>query len=293
MKAETRSVSVVVPAFNAEATIGACVESLLVQDFPSERAEVIVVDNDSGDGTRDALRSYRGQIRVVHERKRGAAASRNAGIVRARGELVAFIDADCTADEGWLRNIAASFDDPTVGIVGGAIRGTRPCNFVERFGDTIHDNRKSIEVFRPPYVITMNCCMSMAALTRLNLFDERFRRSEDVELSYRAVQAGYRLVFRRDAIVFHRHPPTLVALLKKGFQHGFHSVRVLKRHRDFLAANGYRRGVDGKAYLGIASRLVSTLRGPERSEALCDAVFNSGKRAGKACGSIRFGYVDL
>lgn len=286
-------VSVIVPARDAEATIGDCVDSLLAQTYPQEKIELIVVDNASTDATTHVLRQYDGRIRVVRERRRGAATARNAGIATARGDVAAFIDADCVADPDWLGSIVRPLGDPSVGIVGGAIRATRPCNFVERFGETVHDNRKSIEVFRPPYVITMNCAARLTVLRRLRLFDERFLRSQDVDLSYRAIRAGYRLVFREDAIVYHRHPRTLPALFRKGFQHGFHSVHVLKRHRALVAASGYRRGIDGGAYRQIASTLVTVLRGPERGAALCDVVFNAGKRVGKACGSIRFGHLDL
>jgi glycosyltransferase involved in cell wall biosynthesis len=287
------SVSLVVPVFNAEETIGDCLDSLLAQTYPKELFELIVVDNDSTDGTANVLRAYRGEIRVLHEHERGAAAARNVGIANARGEVVAFTDADCRADADWLRNIVEPLDDPSVGIVGGEILAAEPCNRVARFGIEINDNRKSIEVFSPPYVITMNCCARLAVLKRLHSFDARFRRGQDVELSYRAVQAGYRLVFRPEAIIYHRHPHTLRGLFWKGFQHGFASVQVLKKHDGFLAALRQRRRVNGKAYLAIGAQLINAARGVEPSKSLCDAVFNSGKKLGKACGSLRFRYLDL
>jgi glycosyltransferase involved in cell wall biosynthesis len=286
-------VSVVVPAFNAQETIGDCLDSLLAQTYAEQAFELIVVDNDSTDATGDVLRAYEGEIRILHERRRGAAAARNTGIAHARGEVVAFTDADCTADRDWLRNIVEPLFDRSIGIVGGEILAADPCNAVERFAVQVHDNRKSIEVFRPPYVITMNCCAPRAVLERLNSFDVRFRRAQDVELSYRAVQAGYRLVFRPAAIVYHRHPSTLRGLFRKGFQHGFASVQVLEKHQAFLAAAGYRRRVNGKAYRQIGARLLDALRGIDAPESLCGAVFDSGKRLGKACGSVRYGYLDL
>lgn len=287
-------VSVVVAAYNMKQTVGDCLDSLLAQRYPNDKVEFIVVDNASTDGTSGVLRAYEGRVRILHERKRGPAAARNAGLAVAQGDLVAFIDADCIADDEWLRNIVQPLDDVSVGIAGGAIHATWPCNWVERFGEAIHDHRQSIEVFRPPYAITMNWCSRLAVLERLNFFDERFQRTEDVDLSFRVVQAGYSLVFQPDAIVWHRNVRTLPALFKKGFQHGYYSVQAGKRHEAFLAATlGRRRRVNGRAYVAIGLRLLDSVRGVERAMSLCHAVFDSGKKLGKACGSVKFRYVDL
>ncbi|MDQ5821152.1 MAG: glycosyltransferase [Actinomycetota bacterium] len=287
-------VSVVVAAYNMKQTVGDCLDSLLAQSYPKDQVELIVVDNASTDGTSRVLQAYEGRVRILHELKRGPAAARNAGLAAAQGDLVAFIDADCVADEEWLRNIVRQLDDPSVGIAGGTIHAARPCNWVERFGEAIHDHRQSIEVFRPPYVISMNWCSRLAVLRRLNFFDERFQRTEDVDLSYRVVQAGYSLVFQPDAIVWHRNVRTLPALFKKGFQHGYYSVQAGKRHAAFLSATlGHRRRVNGRAYVAIGSHPLDSARGAERAMSLCHAVFDSGKKIGKACGSVRFRHVDL
>lgn len=287
------SVSVVVAAFNARKTIGDCVESLLAQTYPSNGFEVIVVDNASRDGTADVLQPFRGKVRLLHERTRGAAAARNAGVAVAGGELVAFIDADCVAHRDWLRNVVRPFADGADKIVGGRILALQPCNEVERFGDSIHENSKSIAA-SPPYVITMNCCFPLTVLNGLGGFNVSFLRSQDVDLSYRAVQAGYPFVYEHDAVVYHRHPSTLWGLFRKGFQHGRSSIHVFREHHDFLVGHGgRRRRFNGRAYRDIGSNLLRAARGPDRVEALCDAVFNLGKKVGKAYGSVKFGYLDL
>ena len=207
---------------------------------------------------------------------------------------MAFTDADCIADADWLRKIVQPLDDASVGIVGGRNLAVPPCNGVERFGEAIHDNKRAIEVFRPPYVITMNWCSPREVLERVGLFDERFQGiDEDVDLSYRIGQAGYALVYQPDAIVYHRNASTLPGLARKGFQHGFYSVQARKRHRRLLVALGHRQRVNGKAYVAIGSRLLDALRGVDRTESLCDAVFNAAKKLGKAAGAVRFGSLDL
>jgi glycosyltransferase involved in cell wall biosynthesis len=85
-------VSVVIPAYNAERTIGDAIESVLAQNCDS--SEVIVVNDGSTDSTADILERYRGLIRVVNQPNRGPSTARNAGVAQARGKYVAFLDSD-------------------------------------------------------------------------------------------------------------------------------------------------------------------------------------------------------
>jgi hypothetical protein len=88
----TPLVSVVIPAFNQERWIDAAIESVLAQRHPA--FEVVVVDDGSTDGTRARLERFGPQVRVLGQGNRGASAARNAGVRAARGELIAFCDAD-------------------------------------------------------------------------------------------------------------------------------------------------------------------------------------------------------
>jgi glycosyltransferase involved in cell wall biosynthesis len=89
-------VSTIVPVFNGESTIAAATDSVLNQNF--DAAEVIVVNDGSTDGTALILRSYGSKIRVIEQSNRGLSAARNAGAAIARGEYLAFLD----ADDEWL-----------------------------------------------------------------------------------------------------------------------------------------------------------------------------------------------
>jgi len=85
-------VSVVIPAFNAAATLPATLDSVLAQTYP--HIEIIVVDDGSRDGTPDVLARYAPRVRGLRQANGGLAAARNAGLAAARGELVALLDAD-------------------------------------------------------------------------------------------------------------------------------------------------------------------------------------------------------
>ncbi|WP_406695897.1 glycosyltransferase family A protein [Singulisphaera sp. Ch08] len=85
-------ISTVIPAYNYERYVTAAVESALAQSYPHQ--EVIVVDDGSTDETRKRLAPYEGRIRYLYQENRGLSAARNSGIRAARGEFVAFLDAD-------------------------------------------------------------------------------------------------------------------------------------------------------------------------------------------------------
>ena len=229
---------------------------------------------------------------MLGERRRGAAAARNAGLAAASGEIVAFTDADCAVDPRWLRHLVAPLRDPAVGIAGGAILAGPSANDVERFGEEIHDHRRAIEGQRPPYAITMSWASRRDLIRELGGFDERFIRCQDVDLSFRVVQAGYTLVFVPKAVVYHRNEASLGGLFREGFVHGFHGVRARKRHAKFLRGYGHGR-VNARAYAAIGSRLRDRVRGRDAPRSGYDAVFNCGKKAGKMLGSVRFRHLDL
>jgi glycosyltransferase involved in cell wall biosynthesis len=266
--------SVIIPAYNAADTIGECVESVLRLDYPRERVDVIVVDNGSTDETAAIVRRSR-DIRVVHEPRRGPAAARNAGLRASDADVVAFIDADSTVDERWLRNLVAPLEHHSARLVGGSILSRRPCNYVERFGERIHDVRASTEVYWPPYVPTGNWAMRRVDDAR---FDESLRRCSDVDLSYRLFQAGYAFCFQPTAVVYHRNERTLRGLFAEAFQHGYYAVPVRTKHRGLLASSGRR---SPRPVLRAAGR-----RDPVT--AICAGVFDIGKVIGNITGSIRF-----
>ena len=285
-------VSVIVPVLDGEATIDACLRSLLALDYPEERREILVVDNGSRDGTAKILARHTPHVRVLAERRRGPAAARNRGLASASGEIVAFTDADCVVDAQWLRHLVAPLEDRGVAIAGGRILARRPCNPIERFGEEIHDHERAINVYAPPYAITMNWASPSTALAAVGGFDARLARGEDVDLAYRLVQAGYRIVFAPDAVVYHANERSFAGLFREGFQHGVYSVAVLRKHRSFVAGHGHRPW-RWATYANLAAQWWRARRAADRAGCLPLAVFDSGKKLGKIVGSIRFRSLEL
>lgn len=100
--------SVVIPAYNEEKYIGGCLESI-IDKAGVDIYEIIVVDNASTDRTADVAKSFKG-VRVVKEKRKGLTRARQAGLLAAKGDLVAYIDADTHVKDGWLHKVKKEFE---------------------------------------------------------------------------------------------------------------------------------------------------------------------------------------
>jgi lipopolysaccharide/colanic/teichoic acid biosynthesis glycosyltransferase/GT2 family glycosyltransferase len=220
-------VSIVIPAYNAAATIGECVQAARQQDFPAAY-EVIVVDDGSADDTA-RLAEADGAVVIRQGRSRPAAA-RNAGIQAARGEIVCFTDADCAPRPDWLAQLTAPFANPE--IVGGkGTYATRQREIVARFVQIEYEDK--YDLLRPQpridFIDTYSAAYRRAVLVANGCFDERFPYLEDQELSFRLAARGYQMVFQPPAVVYHRHSASLPAYFRKKFIIGYWKAQVVRR----------------------------------------------------------------
>jgi glycosyltransferase involved in cell wall biosynthesis len=106
--------SFVVPAYNEEAYLPACLESILEQtrELPAGSTEIIVVNNASTDRTREVALSYPG-VTVVDEPRKGLPAARQAGFAASTGDLIANVDSDSRLTPGWTAKVLATFAEPS------------------------------------------------------------------------------------------------------------------------------------------------------------------------------------
>jgi glycosyltransferase involved in cell wall biosynthesis len=285
------TVSVVIPAYNAAQTLEPCIRSLLAQDYPSSLFEIIVVDNGSSDGSDAILRRFEDLITVLKEPRRGAAAARNLGVRQARGDFVAFTDGDCEAAQSWLRSLVeAALAQPAAAFVGGPVKALRPTAPIELFSERLFNHRAALQDPRFPYAITGNMLVRRAFLIQIGLFDARFQRGHDTEMSFRALfEHRARFAYAPDAIIYHRNPPHLRALFWEGVKHGRGSAYVLARYGGMVGTTAFRRAIDGRRYRRICAGFFGWFRRlfrpgeiakRDRGDCLYDAVYNAGKQVG-------------
>jgi glycosyltransferase involved in cell wall biosynthesis len=111
-------VSVLITTYNYGRFVGEAIESVLSQDFPPDRFEILVVDDGSTDDTQERVKKYSERIRYFYKPNGGQAAALNYGIARACGEIVALLDADDLFMPGKVKRIAETFEkDAGLGMV--------------------------------------------------------------------------------------------------------------------------------------------------------------------------------
>ncbi len=221
-------VSVIVPAYNAAQTIGPCIDALRAQDVASAY-EIIVVDDCSTDETA-SLAAAAGVTLIKHDEQRGAGASRNSGVARARGKIICFTDADCAPRSDWLRQLLPAFDDPQVRGCKGAYV-TQQEEIVARFVQLEYEDKYDLLARQETidFIDTYSAAYDKAVLELNNGFDERFTYLEDQELSFRLAAQGYALVFQADALVSHYHSDSLSAYCRKKFTIGYWKAQIVRR----------------------------------------------------------------
>jgi glycosyltransferase involved in cell wall biosynthesis len=190
------SVSVIVPSYNAQATIADCLTSILRQQT-SIAYEVIVVDS-STDATPRIIRQRFPQITLVHQDRRARPAeARNIGVDRARAPLIAFIDADCLASPDWIEAIARAHETNPA-AVGGAVRPAKPMTipgallFAIEFSEYVPcSSPRSIR-----WLPSLNLSVKRAMLETHGLFPADAETSEDIIWSRSLKQrSGAKLLF--------------------------------------------------------------------------------------------------
>ena len=218
-------VSVIVPVYNGLQTIAACIESLLAQEYPRELYEIIVVDNNSTDSTDKTVQRY--SVTLLYELTlQTPAAARNRGIQAARGDILAFIDADCIASSTWLQLLVAPLVDPVVGAVSGSIEGYQPQPLVEQFFDTLKPYAVDSEQRFVP-LLTGNMACRRSLVEQLGLFDEHLSTAEDLDLGWRIqATAGKRIVYQPEALVHHKYRSTVRGLFHQYRRYGFSEILV-------------------------------------------------------------------
>jgi glycosyltransferase involved in cell wall biosynthesis len=236
-------VSVIVPVLNAEEHIGEQLAALAEQSYTGPW-ELVIVDNGSDDRSIAIAESFRDRFPSLTVAdatgRRGLNHARNVGVSVARGDFVAFCDADDVVTEGWLAALAEAARHAE--IVGGS-----------KDLDTLNDGLARaaqpwdepagllVELDFLPYVSGGNCGM-WTSIAREIRWDEAFSfGSSDIEFAWRAQLAGYRLSFEPRAVLRQRLKRGLGALARQYYAYGKSDPLLHRRFRAFGLEPGPRR----------------------------------------------------
>lgn len=219
-------VSVIVPALNEEEMIGRCLQSLAQSECSAGCFEVIVVDNGSTDRTMEIARGYSDklQVTVLHRPGINISALRNQGAAVAKGEILAFLDADCLVPRNWIQDARRHLAAENAGIIGGNIAIPGDSRWVARAWYGVGYAPKDGPV---TYVPSGNMLVRRSSFRQLGGFDDSLKTSEDCELCFRARKAGLPVCAVGTMAVVHlRTPQTLAEFYRRERWHGTHVARV-------------------------------------------------------------------
>lgn len=124
-------ISIIIPAYNSEKTIGKTIEALLKQDYPKKNYKITIVDDGSNDNTCSVVSKY--PVKLVKIKHSGPAKARNFGVKKSKGSIIVFTDADCVPSENWIKNMVEPFKNPEIVGVSGTYKTSNSNKFMARF----------------------------------------------------------------------------------------------------------------------------------------------------------------
>ncbi len=236
-------VSVVIPTKDRPDDLADCLGALALLDYPPDLLEVIVVDDGSErpDVTESVAARYGARF-LANEGNQGQSYSRNRAAREAGGEILAFIDSDCVAEQGWLRDLVPYFAWQAAVAVGGRVAGYYDRSRLDRYeqvaspldmGGHVLLAAAGTDTF---YVPTCNLLVRRTAYLALGGLREELRVGEDVDLCWRLRAAGGYLIYAAAGTVRHKHRARLSAMLRRRAEYGtseapLHSLHPDKRKR--------------------------------------------------------------
>lgn len=234
-------VSFVIPMLNEAKAIKRCIESILNQNYPADRLEVIVVDGLSQDGSREqvkALAAEHANIHLYDNPQKRTPISLNTGVRNSTGDVIIILGAHTRIEPDFVHwnihymqeldvkcvggtqiNTGDTFWQSAIGVGMGSQFGipSAPYRFYKkkRFVDTVVYAAYARDLFE-----------------QVGYFDEELHISEDAEFNWRIRKAGHKIFFTPEIVSYYYPRPNLRKLAKQFFNYGILRVNVIKKHPD-------------------------------------------------------------
>jgi GT2 family glycosyltransferase len=251
-------VSVVVASYNGARTLEACLDSLMELNYPA--CEVILVDDGSTDGTPEIAARCPKVRYVRHQTNQGLSAARNTGTKAARGEIVAFTDSDCRADEDWLYYLVGDLSNSRFAGIGGHNLLPPEDSWVAAAvmvspGGPTH---VMLTDRLAEHIPGCNMAFYKWALDEIGGFDPLFRKAgDDVDVCWRLQQRGYKLGFSPAGFVWHYRRSTVLEYLKQQQGYGEAEALLVRRHPEYFNWSGgsqWQGRIYSPAKFGVVTR---------------------------------------
>lgn len=233
-------VSVVIPTFNGAHRIGRTLRAIQAQSFKGD-VEVIVVDDGSRDATAAIVAAFR-DVKLLSQPNQGPAAARNHGAKAATGDILLFTDDDCVPEPDWIERMLEPFRDlATAGAKGAYL--TRQKELLARFVQAEYEDKyaRMARHASIDFIDTYSAAFRREVFLQFGGYDTSFPTAcaEDVELSYRMRRHVLPMSFVPAARVYHTHPSTLVAYMRKKYKFAYWRVYAVALNPHMIAGDSH------------------------------------------------------
>lgn len=215
------SVTIIVPCFNEEKTVGKTLDSLFALDYPRDRLFIVAVDDGSTDGTLDMLQCFKENVnlKILTKENGGKHTALNLAISESRTEFVGCLDADSYVKPDSLARLIMRFDRPEIMAVVPSLQVHMPQTIIQKvqkveyiigaFMRSILAELDALYVTPGPFSIFRRTVFDQVGYYR------RAHNTEDMEMAMRMQSAGLKIASAHDAVVFTSSPHTVVTLYKQ------------------------------------------------------------------------------
>jgi glycosyltransferase involved in cell wall biosynthesis len=258
MKKTNPYFSIVICTYNGELSIENAIKSLLSQDFPSDKYEIIVVDDGSIDKTFDIIKRYPVKL-VKHVNNLKLSAARNTGLKVARGEVYVCFDDDCVADVNWLKNLYEVYKTKqNIAGVGGRIVAGKISSLFDQYlnasgygnpepsrnysyniisrlfnylSNTLIEQKNTGKIYLTNELAGGNSSFPMDLLKSVGGWDPDFSGIEDTELCIKIKNKlpGKKLYVTKDSKLVHNHKLSLFQFLQVYFNRSMVRYKYYKK----------------------------------------------------------------
>jgi len=218
--------SIIIPARNEEMNIGNCLDSINAMNFDADRFEVLLIDNGSTDGTVEVVRNKGARVFVKPDAT--ISALRNFGASQAEGEVLAFIDADCTVASDWLSEASRYLGNQEVSCFGGPPGIPADATWVQKAWFKVREKKEQVEEVE--WLESMNMFIPRQIFFSSEGFNEKLVTCEDYDLSLRLRRFGRIVADRRIVAVHHGEASNLRRFFSKELWRATSNLQGIKSH---------------------------------------------------------------
>lgn len=217
-------ISVIIPTWRESKILNRCLDSLLAQDYPRDRFEIILVSKEDNSAKNEKIKIVKIAKDVNH------AEARNIGVAKAKGEIIAFCDDDCILPKDWLLAASSYFIKGKADLIGGAIEPPKNASFAHRVGGYLatspfvvgfaavrHKNLPSDREAHESNLILANTFVRKEVFQEIGGFDPTQVPCEENLFYFRLKKAGYKILYATKIACTHQAKPIFLPWARKIF----------------------------------------------------------------------------